>query len=353
MDYIAVKKFVDACRRNDVSRARQLIAEGVDINGKYNDYTGLIGAVMKNYREIMNILLACPDIDVNIRDSYGRTALYRAITMDNTEAVGKLLTRGDTRLDYTTIWGNTVLHVACSSVNKEEYVQSILAQPSCTMDIVNKKNNSDETAEKLAERMGYHRCVRLIREYLENDDGGRGEEDGARSVELITLGKDNSEALSSSELDAFIEGFKAMEVTFKEAATTRVNQIRSEITGLENQIMKHKQLLGEFKLKSAADLEEIKKKREDLESLKRRRTVDRSPQTGSRLAQVPECPVCYERMIPPRHIYTCGNGHVICSDCKAKMNETGEYRCINHCGARYSGRATTVEQLIREIMGTK
>ena len=35
----AVKKFVDACRNGDVPMARQLIDEGVDINGKYDDRT--------------------------------------------------------------------------------------------------------------------------------------------------------------------------------------------------------------------------------------------------------------------------------------------------------------------------
>ena len=27
------------------------------------------------------------------------------------------------------------------------------------------------------------------------------------------------------------------------------------------------------------------------------------------------CPVCGEEMIPPRQIYQCGTGHVLCQDC--------------------------------------
>jgi len=261
----AVKKFVDACRNGDVPMASQLIDEGVDINDKYRDLTGLMEAVMHRNGEIVNMLLACPDIDVNIRDEDGDTALYLAMYMANTEAVGKLLSRGDTRLDITHYRGYTVLHFACS-VNKEEYVLKILAHPSCSKAIVNMKDlEFDVTAETVAERMGHHGCVEMIREYLGNDVG-QDEEDVATGVEQMTL--------------------------------------------------------------------------------------DSSPQTGSRSALVPECPVCYERMMPPRNIYTCGNGHVICSDCKARMNETGNFRCTNHCGARYTGRATTVEQMIREIMGT-
>jgi len=332
-----VVKFVVACQclGGDVPTVRQLIAKGVDINGMHLTITGLIGAIMSNNREIVNILLTCPDIDVNIRGR-GLGALHCAIRRANSDAVSKILSRGDTRLDSTDLWGNTVLHVACQE-NKEEYVQNILAHPSCNEEIVNKKNNRYETAETLAEKMGRHGCVRLIREYFVNNEG----QDVTRSVEKV----------SSSQLDAVIEDLEALEVTIKEVATTRVNYSRAEITGLENQIMKHKQLIGEIELKRAADLAKITKKKEEMKTLKRRRAADPSPQTCSRSAQVPECPVCYERMLPPRRIYTCGNGHVICSNCKARMEETGNYRCVSHCGARYTGRATTVEQMIEEIMG--
>jgi len=350
-----VVKFVEACqcRGGDVPTVRRLIAEGVNINGMHLNITGLMGAIMRKNSDIVNILLACPDIDVNIRNEVGGLgALDFAIHWANTEAVSMLLSRGEIRLDNTDIWGNTVLHVACYEI-QEEYVQMILAHPSCTKATLYKKNDLDETAETLAEKMGYHDCVRIIREYLTNDEGQE-EEDVTSSVEM-TSGRNNSEALSlsSSELDAVIEDFEAVEVAIKDVATTRANQIRAEITGLEHQIMKQKQLLGEIELKRAADLAKIIKKKEDMKSLKRRRAVDPSPQTGSRAAHVPECPVCYERMLPPRRIYTCGNGHVICSNCRARMEETGNYMCISHCGARYTGRATTVEQMIEEFMGNK
>jgi len=175
---------------------------------------------------------------------------------------------------------------------------------------------------------------------------GQGGLDVARSVERMALG---AEALSSSQLDAVIDDFEAVELAFKAGSKTREDQMRAEIAGLENQIEKQTQLLSEHKLKSAVGLTEIKQKKEDL---KRLRGVEPSPQTGSQSSLVPECPACLERMLPPRQIYTCANGHVICSDCKTRMNETGNNECISRCGARYAGRATTVEQMVREIMGT-
>jgi len=179
---------------------------------------------------------------------------------------------------------------------------------------------------------------------------GQGGLDVARSVERMALG---AEALSSSQLDAVIDDFEAVELAFKAGSKTREDQMRAEIAGLENQIEKQTQLLSEHRLKSAVGLTEIKRKKEDMKILKRQRGVEPSPQTGSQSSLVPECPACLERMLPPRQIYTCANGHVICSDCKTRMNETsGNNRCISRCGARYTGRATTVEQIVREIMGT-
>jgi len=92
---------------------------------------------------------------------------------------------------------NTVLHYACR-VNEETYVQMILAHPSCNKAIVNKVSGEGETAETFAERNGYHGCVQMIREYLTREEG-QDDVDGARSIEKITLGSENSEALSSSE----------------------------------------------------------------------------------------------------------------------------------------------------------
>jgi len=344
-------RFAKACLYGHVPMTRQLIAEGIDINGRLNSgYTGLQCAINAGKREIVNLLLTCPDIDVNVKDENGETALIAAVWDTNTEVVRRILSRGDNRLDNTDHEGYTVLHHACRA-NKETYVQMVLAHPSCNKAIVNKVDVEGDTAETYAERRGYHGCVRMIREYLTREEG-QDDVDGARRIEKMTLGSENSEALSSSELDAVIEDFEAVEVTFKEATNARANQMRAEISGLENMIKTQKQLLGEFELKSAADLAGIVKKKEDLKTLKRRRSVDPTPQTGTPPVQIPECPVCYERMTPPKQIFTCGNGHVICSECKTRINETGgNNRCINQCGARYTGRATTVEQMIREMMG--
>ena len=58
---------------------------------------------------------------------------------------------------------------------------------------------------------------------------------------------------------------------------------------------------------------------------------------------VPECPVCMEEMRPPMQIFNCRNGHLICSVCRPNV-----LVCAN-CRQAYLGRATAVEQIIRQM----
>ena len=58
----------------------------------------------------------------------------------------------------------------------------------------------------------------------------------------------------------------------------------------------------------------------------------------------PSCPVCLETMAPPVRIFTCGNGHLICSTCQPRV-VLG--KC--YCKARYMGKATAVEQMLSDM----
>merc|ERR1719369_2228963 len=147
---------------------------------------------------------------------------------------------------------------------------------------------------------------------------------------------------------------EAVEASFREASKLRENKLQVEISGTEqllqeakNTLDKLKQQLEGHKAMSEAELTEMQMKKEDVKTM----IGQRGDGNDSLCHLVPECPVCFERMIPPIQIYTCGNGHVICSFCKEKFKETGNM-CINNCRAVYAGRATAMEQMIRQIFGT-
>ena len=48
---------------------------------------------------------------------------------------------------------------------------------------------------------------------------------------------------------------------------------------------------------------------------------------GNQESSAPECPVCYEPMSPPLHIYQCARGHLVCGTCRPQIVE-----CPTRCG---------------------
>jgi len=200
----------------------------------------------------------------------------------------------------------------------------------------------------------------------------RGPADSQSPTQVSTAGaryQQQQRSLLPSRQDD-IEKIEAVEATFREASELREHELQVQIAGTEQllketqnslekqklqleeqkqQLEQQKQQLEEHKARSGAELAEIQKKKESLKTMMRQQVVVGN---DSLCNLVPECPVCYERMNPPMQIYTCGNGHVICSVCKEKVKETGNNMCINCCGAVYTGRATAMEQMIRQILGS-
>eukprot|EP00092_Neocalanus_flemingeri_P039998 GFUD01043567.1.p1 GENE.GFUD01043567.1~~GFUD01043567.1.p1 ORF type:complete len:221 (+),score=67.47 GFUD01043567.1:182-844(+) len=58
-----------------------------------------------------------------------------------------------------------------------------------------------------------------------------------------------------------------------------------------------------------------------------------------------ECPVCFEEMKPPVHIWQCSQGHLVCQTCKTRP----EVRHCPTCRQEIVGRATMVEKIAAKI----
>ena len=61
---------------------------------------------------------------------------------------------------------------------------------------------------------------------------------------------------------------------------------------------------------------------------------------------IPSCPVCYEQLVPPLQVFSCTNGHLVCSSCKERIGD----KCST-CRVEGGGRATAMEEVIRKLMG--
>jgi len=294
----SIKDFVDACEYNDLGKVKKMISDGVDINGE----VGIIGV----------------------------TGLWMAMHEGNTEVVAFLLSRENIRIDTTSLY--TALHWACDS-NHVECLKLLLKHPTCTKDFVRKKNIEGLTAEEIAERKHYQECVRLIREYLEESDtasDGNYDESKEGNLSATEIVK-RMEELNDDE----IKNVKKMKYDHEEELNKLEEDYKKELNKLkleyhkyrDETIEKHANQIKQF----CSEIKGTKRALgEELDRLLGRATP---PSPNSLL---PTCPVCFETMQPPLRIFSCPNGHLICSSCKPRVS------CC-YCQTKYMGRASAME----------
>ena len=83
--------FSEACENGKEAKVKAAIVLGVDVNTKDAfDQTGLILATWNQHENIVNILLAHPDIDINGKDCIGDFPLWCAAYHGLTSVVAKL-----------------------------------------------------------------------------------------------------------------------------------------------------------------------------------------------------------------------------------------------------------------------
>ena len=113
-----------------------------------------------------------PGININGRDSNGRTPLEIAVMMTDIRIVEMLLTVPKTKLGVQTPSGESVLHQACF-MNFLECVKLFTSDRRCTPDVLNKKTLEGNTGLMVAVYFGSLECVRLLVELPGIDLGPR------------------------------------------------------------------------------------------------------------------------------------------------------------------------------------
>ena len=85
---------------------------------------------------------------------------------------------------------------------------------------------------------------------------------------------------------------------------------------LDNLKNKHKTEETEMVTKFMTRLDEEEEKEEEEEEDEEK---EEKENIGLSIPPPPECPICYEPMVPPARIYQCGDGHLICSACRPQL----------------------------------
>ena len=205
-----------------------------------------------------------------------------------------------------------------------ECVKLFLDHPTCNKDIVKMKNNAGNTAEMIADKD----CARLIRKSLDEVNEDEIDEIGEKiELKKLTL---SQVAKKIEEMEAKLPLMKAKMMDGHKKELDELNTERNiEMKNIEAKYKRKRDAALEKHdvqiKKLCSDNERTKKAlRQELEkrvasSASGAPTPSTQPPPPSPASLLPICPVCYETMKPPLQIFTCGNGHLICSACKPEV----------------------------------
>jgi len=143
----------------------EFVRNGGNINAQFgrNKDTYLMFYIVANQPYIAKILVEHPNINVNVRDTTGSTALNLAVSEPNMLPVIKLLIERGANIDNTDTMGETPLMLATLSDNKE--IVGFLVDSGADKTLKNKRG---QTAYDIAKEEGNNTLYDLLR--LEGDN---------------------------------------------------------------------------------------------------------------------------------------------------------------------------------------
>jgi len=269
---------------------------------------------------VETILARGEAVDVNSFDPNG-TPLMSAMHGNQASIVTRLLSIPHIRLDCTnTTYGDTALHIACHN-NSASVIALIGQDRRCSPALLNMRDRHGSTPLMGAFMYGYLDCVKEM-DKLAGTDFTTKNDTGESLIDVAR--KHNHQAVL-------------------EYLLARNNQVATEVANNTLERMNLRDI--------AEEMEELDRMMR--ENIERRGNLERRMQAlmstpAAPTPNVPECPVCMEEMNPPTEIFNCRNGHLICGECRPNVANN---MCTTCRVVEYTGRATAVEQMIRQMFG--
>ena len=109
--------FLEACEEGDLELVRILLARGANVNWREEGKSGLHYAAYRDDGDLLDLLLAQPGVEVNIKDSERSTPLTVACTYWGENVVRRLLQVDSIDLNCQDQDGYTALHYAARDTN--------------------------------------------------------------------------------------------------------------------------------------------------------------------------------------------------------------------------------------------
>jgi len=138
------------CEDGKVEKVRQALQAGADPNttGGPCDDTCLMEAAYYNHDKVVALLLAHPNIQVNAKSEYNRTALHYACARGSLASLSKLLATPGVQLNERNTRGQTPIMDAIDD-GQTEAVRQMAAVKEVDLDV---KDNQGRSLEKYANR---------------------------------------------------------------------------------------------------------------------------------------------------------------------------------------------------------
>eukprot|EP00092_Neocalanus_flemingeri_P031786 GFUD01034529.1.p1 GENE.GFUD01034529.1~~GFUD01034529.1.p1 ORF type:complete len:302 (+),score=107.81 GFUD01034529.1:82-987(+) len=292
----------------------------------------------------------------------GWTGLHNACHKNSAAAIREL-GRDDrcipAMVNMETGSGETAVMLA----TQEGHMESVVEMARITGTDFGTKNSQGQTLLEVARERNYAQLVQFLEERSEeerlNTQGERSTPQLAPDVAAITLG-----SLRLRDIADELENIEAIEAVLVSEEISMQEKQNEEIESLEARHQEEHTQLEESHAREKTQLrtkqEEEKEEQTNMRStnIKRKSELERqmqahfsscatsAPSTSSTPSpDVPECPVCMEEMKPPMQIFNCRNGHLTCADCRPKMT----IAICTICRTEFTGRATAVEQMLRQM----
>lgn len=135
------ESFLDACKNGNMMLLEFTISQRADVNCR-SGY-GLRRAVRYNQTSVWRFLLERSDLEINLQNSHGQSALHTAARFNIPEAAVDILQRSDVDFNLRSSLGSSAAMVAAKYASKET-LNVLINDPRVRLDVVDNKKRKME-----------------------------------------------------------------------------------------------------------------------------------------------------------------------------------------------------------------
>lgn len=187
------ERFLEACKSGDLATVQAALAQGCNVNS--SEGWGLRRAVRYHHCDIWQALLSHPDIQVNLQNQYGLSALHTACRFNIPGAVFDLLKAPGIKVNEKTKLGSSPVMVAAKYCRKEA-LAGLIGDRRVDLDTRDSGGRRVEEVVAVAVTSADQVDKTDIMDYVARERLGRVEEEGRRdSMEEESIDVDDMHKL--------------------------------------------------------------------------------------------------------------------------------------------------------------